>query len=396
MRVLRHCLDAADHTCLCDQLVALEQPETACLSIAFGSVHAISALSSCHYATTLSANWVATSSCQDAFSDQATEGSHHLAILQFIDPIGAYGVASRHSDSKTIVEDSKAALQQALLAANKPGELPAFIWCSPSPGLEEGLLTGIRELIGNDVPVFGGSSADNDVSGNWCMFDGQQLIQTGFIIAVLFPSVPISYYFSCGYEETPYSAIVTAANERQLISLNNQPAADVYNAWRGHNSQTPLPAGPVLAASTFSPLGRIVQQYEVSMALLSHPASIRADGSIDLFSQVNTGERITFMQGDTELLVERAATVSGIARQQLSNLYDSKPQAAIVIFCAGCMLAIPDDIKRVHHGIRQALENIPFIGGYTFGEQGRFADGINRHGNLMISAIIFGSDNESV
>lgn len=396
MKVIRHYLDTTDQDCFCDQLVALEQSETASLSIAFGSVRAISTLSSCHYAATLSTNWVATSSCQDAFSDQATEGGNHLAILQFVDPSGAYGVASRHSDSKTIVADSKAALKQALLAANKPGELPAFIWCSPSPGLEEGLLAGIRDLIGNDVPVFGGSSADNDVSGNWCMFDGQQLIQTGFIIAVLFPSVPISYYFSCGYEETSYSAVVTAACERQLISLDNQPAADIYNAWRGHNSQAPLQAGPVLAASTFSPLGRIVQQHDVNMALLSHPALIRTDGSIDLFSRVNTGERITFMQGDTELLVERAATVSGIARQQLSNLYDSKPQAAIVIFCAGCMLAIPDDIKRVHQGIRQELKNIPFIGGYTFGEQGRFADGINRHGNLMISAIIFGSVNESV
>ncbi|NRQ42717.1 FIST C-terminal domain-containing protein [Rheinheimera sp. YQF-2] len=396
MKVIRHYLDVTDQACFCDQLVALEQPETASLSIAFGSTKAITELSSCHYATMVSAGWVATSSCRDAFSDRATESNHHLAILQFVDPNGAYGVASRHSNSKTIVEDSKAALEEALLAANKPGELPAFIWCSPSPGLEEGLLTGIRELIGNDVPVFGGSSADNDISGNWCMFDGKQLINTGFIIAVMFPSVPISYYFSCGYEQTTLSAVVTGVSERQLITLDNQPAADVYNNWRALNRHPPLPAGPVLAASTFSPLGRIVPQHDINMALLSHPARIRTDGSIDLFSRVHTGECITFMQGDTELLVQRAATVSDIARQQLSNLYDSKPQAAIVIFCAGCMLAIPDDIKRVHQGIRQKLENIPFIGGYTFGEQGRFADGINRHGNLMISAIIFGSVNESV
>lgn len=396
MKVIRHSLDANDPACFCDQLVALEQPETASLSIAFGSVKAISALSSCDYATQLSAYWVATSSCQNAFSDQVTEERHHLAILQFLDASGAYGVASRHSNNKTIAEDSKAALQQALLAANKPGELPAFIWCSPSPGLEEGLLAGIRDIIGNNVPVFGGSSADNDISGNWCMFDGKQLINTGFIIAVMFPSVPVSYSFSCGYEETSLSALVTSASDRHLISLDNQPAADVYNSWRELSHQAALSAGPVLAASAFSPLGRIVRQHDVNMALLSHPAVIKPDGSIDLFSQVNTGDRLTFMQGDTELLVQRAATVSGIARQQLSNLYDSKPQAAIVIFCAGCMLAIPDDIKRVHEGIRQELDKIPFIGGYTFGEQGRFADGINRHGNLMISAIIFGSVNESV
>ncbi|MBU2112294.1 MAG: FIST C-terminal domain-containing protein [Gammaproteobacteria bacterium] len=396
MKVFRHYLDATNLDCLCDQLVALDQPNGASLSIAFGSYKAINSLAKCPYASSVSEGWVATSSCKDAFSDLPFTGDQHLAILQFVEVKGSFGIASRHSTAQTVIEDTKAALQDALEAARKPGELPALIWCSPSPGLEEGLLTGIRQMVGDHVPVFGGSCADNDVSANWCMFDGQQLIQSGFIIAVLFPSVPVSYYFSCGYEETPYSSTITAANIRQLISLDNRPAAEVFNNWRERSGKPLLEVGPVLAQSTFSPLGRLVKLHDVNMALLSHPAYIRSDGSIDLFSEVKIGERITFMQGDSELLVERAGTVSRIAQQQLGHLHDCLPQAAIIIFCAGCMLAIPDDINRVHRSIKQALPDVPFIGGYTFGEQGRFADGINRHGNLMISAIVFGRINEPV
>lgn len=58
------------------------------------------------------------------------------------------------------------------------------------------------------------------------------------------------------------------------------------------------------------------------------------------------------------------------------------------------MLAIKNETSQVRQGVENALGNVPFIGGFTFGEQGRFADGVNRHGNLMISAIIFGHPNE--
>jgi hypothetical protein len=32
----------------------------------------------------------------------------------------------------------------------------------------------------------------------------------------------------------------------------------------------------------------------------------------------------------------------------------------------------------------------PFLGAFTFGEQGAITDGANRHGNLMVSGLVFG------
>ena len=53
------------------------------------------------------------------------------------------------------------------------------------------------------------------------------------------------------------------------------------------------------------------------------------------------------------------------------------------------MLPIRDDIDDVVASLREVLGEVPFLGGFTFGEQGCFVGGENCHGNLMISVTLF-------
>ena len=53
------------------------------------------------------------------------------------------------------------------------------------------------------------------------------------------------------------------------------------------------------------------------------------------------------------------------------------------------MLAIEKEIGLVSQSLAEALPSVPFLGNFTFGEQGRFLEGRNRHGNLMISCVLF-------
>ena len=62
---------------------------------------------------------------------------------------------------------------------------------------------------------------------------------------------------------------------------------------------------------------------------------------------------------------------------------------ALVIYCAGCMLTVQDEMEEVAAEVREALGGKPFLGAFTFGEQGCFTGGENRHGNLMISVVVF-------
>ena len=66
-----------------------------------------------------------------------------------------------------------------------------------------------------------------------------------------------------------------------------------------------------------------------------------------------------------------------------------EPAGVLMIYCAGCMLAIDDDLEDMVDGLRNCYPDLPIMGFYTFGEQGCFMDGKSRHGNLMISALVF-------
>jgi hypothetical protein len=54
------------------------------------------------------------------------------------------------------------------------------------------------------------------------------------------------------------------------------------------------------------------------------------------------------------------------------------------------MLAVQDDMPEVANNLNRSLGGRPFLGTFTFGEQGCFLEGENYHGNLMISVVIFG------
>ena len=94
------------------------------------------------------------------------------------------------------------------------------------------------------------------------------------------------------------------------------------------------------------------------------------------------------MKGDRRRLVERAGRV---ARQAKAHLGSSAGTVAggLVVYCGGCRLAVGEDISEVSALVAEAFEGAPFIGCFTFGEQGLLVDR-NVHGNLMISAVAFG------
>ena len=48
-------------------------------------------------------------------------------------------------------------------------------------------------------------------------------------------------------------------------------------------------------------------------------------------------------------------------------------------------------MTEVSSGLARSLGNKPFLGNFTFGEQGCFVGGTNHHGNLMISVVVFGA-----
>jgi len=318
-----------------------------------------------------------------------TEMGHHardgygLAVALFYDHKGAFGVAGASGDEV----DVRQLLRRAMSDCGRPGELPQLILFHASPGNEEGLLAGIESELGGSVPVVGGSAADNSVSGQWQLCWDDAVTQDGIALAVLYPDCQLAFQFHSGYVPAEFSGKITGCDGREVLTIDNQPAADVYARWCGR--EQPWPVGPIILETTLAPLARQMGILDgVPYYKLSHPEAVTANGGLRLFTDVTQGERLLLMYSSQEGLLQRSLNAMRIEPGYGVDV-TLEPIGALIIFCAGCRLALGDMLGQFVEQSQARLGNIPFITPFTFGEQGRLPNGELAHGNLMVSSVIF-------
>ena len=274
---------------------------------------------------------------------------------------------------------------------DKLGGVPDVILMHATPGYEERILEGIYDVFGENVRVFGGSAADNDLTGKWKLFDKDRVIGEGVLLVGFKNNNGIFGAFVSGYVGTGYKGKITKAKGRVVYEIDGRPAAEVYNEWtKGIISDYLDKGGVILAQTTLYPVARIVgQALGIPIYLLSHPHMVISENrALSFFTEFKEGDEIVLMRGSKEGLIMRTEDV---ARRALRG-YRGELKGGILIYCAGCVLQVMDSIKEIIKAYKKAVGDIPFVGAATFGEQGAFfiEKNKNRHGNLMCDTVIFG------
>ncbi len=335
---------------------------------------------------------IGTSSCQGVMTEEGVFGhnGHGAAIMGIADQGGAFGTAFVPFGDEPAAAATEA-LMAAMTQAGRPGELPDLILTHSSPGSEEVVIESINAITGGHAPIVGGSAADDDISGGWFLFANEGSGPSGVALAVLYSSEKISTAFQSGYEPTAHGGTVTAAVERTLLEIDGRPAAAVYNEWAGGVIEDAFgdPDNNVLADTTLQPLGRQAGTIElagtgVAYYTLLHPERVTEDKGLALFADVEVGQDLLLMRGTKSSLVRRAGDVVMTARSGNRPVH-----GGFIVYCAGCRLAVDGDLDGVVDRINETLSGQPFIGCFTFGEQGCLLGGENKHGNLMISVGVF-------
>ena len=342
-------------------------------------------------------------SCSGVMTEAGLGGPGSIGLLLVDDAAGNYGTAAIQLGDN-VADCAEQALREALLRADCIDELPELVWIYQAPGSEEAVIAGLRRIVGERCPIIGGSSADNAVEGKWRQIGPDGAMHHGLVVGVLFPSGGIGYAFQGGYEPTGPSGIVTRVgfrssgesgvvtrtSGREILTIDDEPAAEVYNRWIGGTLTDKLEhGGPILTDTTMFPLGIDSGRIEdVPHYMLIHPARVLSNGGLETFASVSVGTRVYCMQGNRARLVERAGKVAAAAATALPGGAGNLA-GALIVYCAGCMLAVGDDMPKVASTVSASLGGMPFLGCFTFGEQGFMLDR-NAHGNLMISAVAFG------
>jgi len=317
-------------------------------------------------------------------------GANSVGVFTLQDLDGDYGAAAAPLGDDP-ASAAEAALHAALAQADCVGELPALIWVYQAPGQEEGVLDGLRRVVGDRCPVIGGSSADDAVAGDWSQLGPDGRVVDSVVVAVLFPSTAVSFAFQGGYEPSGQTGRVTrvdaTSSGRTILEIDGEPAARVYDRWAGDAIRDKLEdGGSILAQTTMAPLAVATGLVDgLDQYLLIHPESVDTSGALSTFASVEEGVQLLAMRGNAEQLVERAGRVM---KQAVDRLDEAAPAGALMVYCAGCRMAVAERVHDVPGQVRDALGDAPLIGCFTFGEQGVLA-GRSVHGNLMISSIVF-------
>ena len=269
---------------------------------------------------------------------------------------------------------------------------PAYFYMVATPKEEEEYLMGIQDVIGR-VPMFGGSAADDQVSGDWKIICNDKVLEDGVAVAFFYTDNEMVTSFTGAYKETKNIGLITEVkNHRDLVSIDGVSALKKYAHWSNVRPDT-LQGHNLLRASVTRPLG--IKDPLGNLTVIRHPMFGNDNGT-------KTVEDDTIMLGNNVVentaIIQLEATIDELIDGVGSTLRDAKKQlytepAAYLLFHDGARRMVIDNrIDEVYKQIMKETKGVPFIVPFTFGEYGYDEHSSNICGGLMLSFTAIGED----
>jgi hypothetical protein len=309
-------------------------------------------------------------------------------------------------------EAARIAYQRAVTDAKRTlDEKPAMVIVLPTLRSEEKILAAITEEVGPDVPVIGGTAAgpSKDIALErlkdgleWSIIVNDGVVTSGVAVAVLYTHKPFGWAYGGGFQRsTTKSGVITDAEPRMIRTIDGRPALDVYDEWVGGGLKEAMKRGEnMLVWCALHPLtrnvfGNIKGEAVVKTQFLHphpNPDQTSEPGSILVGANVAVGERLNLGEGSWNILLNRFAQLPRQAKTVVENL---DPIAGLFFYCGGALETIP----REHRGsmgylVSQSMGSaLPWLGVFSWGEQGHVPGVGNLHGNEMASTLLFPAGN---
>ena len=257
---------------------------------------------------------------------------------------------------------------------------PDYFFMSASPANEEEYMKGIEDIIG-DVPVFGGSAADNTVEGKWSILNDGEAFADGCVLAIFYTNGEMKNLYTGAYHETENAGIITKVEGRRtLVEIDHEPALKKYAEWTGQNVND-IMGGNLLTATITAPLG--VKDPIGKVIAIRHPMAGNDDYSMNIGADLVTNTAVIQMENTPEgILKANAETVA-----KVSELMNTDINSYFLIHCGGRRLglAIAGIEEKIYPEIKKAIPDKEFLMVFTFGEYGRGDHSSNTVGGLSLS-----------
>lgn len=310
------------------------------------------------------------------FADQP----HSMAILGVATPEITWGISAVQSTNEILSrEAAKQAVLEAIEDAGKEAtEKPDLILSIPGFYEGEEALLGISDAVGNDVPVFGAHSVDNEVNPTkWGVFANDKIYSQGVAVGVVYTDLKISYGGESRYEVTEKGGVVTKVVRPVLVNqikipiiaeIDGRPAADVYNEWLGGAIDEMLKdpekatLAEVLKIGGANPFGKIVRvPGEEPVYITVGVMGVNPDRSLTIKPSIEEGDEIRLLRGDWEILLDRLRTTPEKIMDKFEIAKEDILFAIGTGFCCSSLIVPTAEWKRGPQLVRGAIGDTPWL-----------------------------------
>jgi len=246
------------------------------------------------------------------------------------------------------------------------------------------IMEGLKRLSLGRIPIVGGASADDwRMEANYVFRDREAHPDT-MLIALFETSLKFGIATAHGFRASDRQAIATSVKDHEIVRLNGEAAADVYA--RLVNVPREKLEGKHLTFTTGFPLGIREAMGDFSLIAASYftPA-----GGVRITQPLSAGMTITVMEPvqDDMVLAGREAIRKAVLRSSITA-----PAVGLIFSCALRSRILNDSIHEEMDRAGALFPSMPLAGFYSFGEQGVADDGISRHSNEIVAALLIGSE----
>lgn len=231
------------------------------------------------------------------------------------------------------------------------------------------VLDGFNNVLGLDVPVVGGMTADR-VGGSkntysTYQFYGDQVL-TDAVPTLIF-SGPLIYSLGVesGWSPIGEKMTITKSENNVLYELDGRPAFDLYAHYLGEVMRENLSGLGSYPLAVYEPG---LERFYLRVARAADPET----GQITFLGEIPEGAQVQITQAIRDQVL---AGVDQSVERALADYPGDKPSAAMTFSCTGRKNALGtktrEEVARTTKGLDPS---IPISGFYTFGEIGPVAD----------------------
>jgi len=233
------------------------------------------------------------------------------------------------------------------------------------------ILRGIASVLGEDLPISGGTAGDASRFERTLQFAGRRVL-TDAIVAIGFSGdFKVGTGVRSGWSPVGTAKIVTRASGNVVYELNGEPALDVFKRFLGKHADK-LPAVgveyPLGIVSTSGVPGE--EDHDLMRATMSVN---REDGSISFAGEIPEGSAVRLTCGDNDSILKGTEDATRLA---LTDLGDASPRMAFFYSCMARKIVLGRRTKEETEVLHRTLgKRLPVIGFYTYGEYCRMRCG---------------------